>query len=242
MDDLTQKLAVVTDFAHEHAMPVVPAVLQQSIGPDACLDDLDVEDFLDLAHQLKAPALYLFVPRPESADPPRERHNQPYHVTIAFVAGGVFHHWQYTASWYLEWQTLVDSQRPSVVSIVDSLLEMTGFRATKPRDRRRFAQAHLPAGIDEYVGRDAVDQALRRIEEISQVHYDDLNGHYDDFAARLLDDPAYQRAASPAARKTATEQFLTACTGFFPPTAARDELYAQARNLTKTGQRSRRQS
>ncbi|MCX4471323.1 hypothetical protein OOK41_13540 [Micromonospora sp. NBC_01655] len=134
---------------------------------------------------------------------------------------------------------LSESEREELAEpVVRVLLAMSQFRAEKPGGGRfRFAQQHLPADLDERVTHTAVRLACDRADEAARQRYADIDGHYDQLAADLLTDPAYQRAGSAAARKQAAERFLTTwADGWSPPPVAREELYARAQRLaTPTG-------
>ena len=268
MDDLTSLRSSATSFADEYSMTVVPAVPAHDIGPEVCLepDVLDLPGFLNLAHQLGARALYLwtgsFDPDPdEVSDPPArllERRGQPCRIEVAFAADGVVHFWEHTAPWYTEWEGLADRQTPTddsddesrwlsdtdrerlMAPAVEALLAMPQFRAAKPNGaRQRFAQSHLPADIDERVRWDAVRAACDRADELAQQQYADIEDRYDDLAAQLLMDQAYQRAGSAGARKQAAERFLTTwADGYVPTALIRDELYARAQRFAKAATRS----
>lgn len=267
MDDLTSLRSTATAFADEHAMTVVPAVPASGIGLEVFLepDVLDLPGFLSLAHQLGARALYLqsetFDPDPDEVnDPPGrllEHRGKPCRIEVAFVAGGVVHFWEQTASWYTEWEGLTDSQDATddpdddprwlseaererlAAPAVESLLAMPEFRAAKPGGaRQRFAKSHLPADLDERVRWDATRAACERADELTQQRYADVNDQYEELARQLLTDPAYQRAGSVGARKQAAEHFLTTwADGLVPASLIRDELYAQTQRLAKTAAR-----
>ncbi|TDB80232.1 hypothetical protein [Micromonospora sp. KC721] len=273
MDDVSSLRSSATAFAEQHAMTVVPAVPLHDLGPEVQLDAevIDLPGFLALAQRMGAPALYLevdpFDPDPDLvADPPRHllaRRGQLHGIEMAFVAGGVVHFWEHTASWYAEWEYLLaasraasrggdiddDDDRPRWLSeseseelaepAVQALLAMPEFRAEKPGGGRyRFAQQNLPADIDERVTRTAVRLACDRADELTRQRYADIDDHYEQLAAGLLTDPAYQRAGSAAARKQVAERYLTTwADGWAPPTVAREELYARAQRLAKTAAR-----
>lgn len=60
--------------------------------------------------------------------------------------------------------------------------------------------------------------------------------HLESLAAEFLASPGWQEAASAAARKKAAESFLSSrADGWCPPSFIRDELYAQAQRLAKSG-------
>ncbi|SCL36300.1 hypothetical protein GA0070624_5515 [Micromonospora rhizosphaerae] len=267
MDDLTKLHSAVTDFADQHTMVVVPAVPTHDLGPEVQLepDVLDLPGFLNVAHQLGARALYVqtetFNPDPdEVTDPPArllKHRGKPCTIEVAFVASGVVHFWEHTASWYTEWENLIESQASLVdaddeprwlseddrerlaAPAVGALLAMPEFRAAKPGGaRQRFAKSHLPADLHERVHWDAVRTACDRAEELTQQRYAEVDERYDELAAQLLKDPAYQRAGSVGVRKQAAEHFLTAwADGFVPPSVVRDELYARAQRLAKAAAR-----
>ncbi|SCF23073.1 hypothetical protein GA0070558_1669 [Micromonospora haikouensis] len=96
---------------------------------------------------------------------------------------------------------------------------MPEFRAAKPGGaRKRFARSHLPADLDEQVRWEAIRTACDRADELTQQRYAGIGDQYDELAADLLTDPAYQQAGSVGVRKQAAEQFLTAwADGFVPP-------------------------
>ncbi|SCL43855.1 hypothetical protein GA0070606_0046 [Micromonospora citrea] len=271
MDDVSSLRSSATAFAEQHAMTVVPAVPLHDLGPEVQLDAevIDLPGFLALAQRMGAPALYLevdpFDPDPALvADPPRHllaRRGQLHGIEMAFVAGGVVHFWEHTASWYTEWEDLVDASRAAVRDedvdddrprwlteseraelaepAVQALLAMPEFRVEKPGGGRyRFAQQHLPADIDERITHTAVRLACDRADELTRQRYADIDDHYEQLAADLLADSTYQRAGSAAARKQAAERFLTIWAGgWAPPTVAREELYARAQRLAKTAAR-----
>ncbi|MFI2667562.1 hypothetical protein [Micromonospora carbonacea] len=270
MDDVSSLRSAVAAFAEQHALAVVPAVPLRGCGPEVPLDgeDIDLPGFLVLAQRMGAPALYLaidpFDPDDDLvADPPRHllaRRGQLQGIEVAFVAGGVVHFWEHTASWYAEWEALLtanhhgvdgedDEDRPRWLSenereelsepAVQALLAMPQFRAEKPGGGRyRFAQQHLPADLDERVTHTAVRLACDRADEVARQRYADIDEHYEQLAADLLADPAYQRAGSAAARKQAAERFLANwADGWAPPMVAREELYARAQRLAKAAAR-----
>jgi hypothetical protein len=266
VDDLTGLRSAVAAFAEQHSLVVVPAVPAHDIGPEVQLhpDALDLPGFLDVARQLDARALYVqtetFDPdSDEVTDPPPKllkHRGNPCTIEVAFVAGGVVHFWEYTATWYIEWEDLVQAQAPDdevhdeprwlsdadrerlAAPAVESLLATPEFRAAKLGARQRFAQSHLPADLDERVRWEVVRAACDRADELTTQRYADIDEQYDDLAAQLLKDPAYQRAGSVGVRKQAAERFLTAwADGFMPPALVRDELYARAQRLAKAGAR-----
>ncbi|MFI6134051.1 hypothetical protein [Micromonospora sp. NPDC051141] len=248
-------------------VPVVPVHhLGPEVRLDG--EDIDLPGFLTLAQRMSAPALYVavdpFDPDDDLVDdPPRHllaRRGQLQGIEVAFVAGGVVHFWEHTVSWYAEWEALItatyrglvnedDEGRPRWLSereseelaepAVQTLLAMRQFRAEKPGGGRyRFAQQHLPDDLDERVTSTAVRLACDRADEAARQRYADIDEHYEQLAADLLVDPAYQRAGSAAARKQAAERFLTAwADGWAPLAVARDELHARAQRLAKAGAR-----
>jgi len=270
VDDVSSLRSTATAFAEQHALAVVPAVPLHDLGPEVRLDeeDIDLPGFLALAQRMGAPALYLevdpFDPDDDLVDdPPRHllaRRGQLQGIEVAFVAGGVVHFWEHTASWYAEWSALLianhrglddedDEDRPRWLSereseelaepAVQALLAMRQFRAEKPGGGRyRFAQQHLPDDLDSRATSTAVRLACDRADEAARQRYADIDEHYEQLAADLLADPAYQRAGSAAARKQAAERFLTTwADGWAPPAVARDELHARAQRLAKSGAR-----
>ncbi|MFF3857105.1 hypothetical protein [Micromonospora sp. NPDC002575] len=227
-------------------------------------EDIDLPGFLALAQRTGAPALYLavdpFDPDDDLVDdPPRHllaRRGQLQGIEMAFVAGGVVHFWEHTAPWYAEWEALLtanhrglggeDDDRSGWLSerereelaepAVQALLAMRQFRAEKTGGggRFRFAQQHLPADLDERVTHTAARLACERADEMARQRYADIDEHYEQLAADLLADPAYQQASSAAARKQAAERFLTTwADGWAPPMVAREELHARAQRLAK---------
>jgi hypothetical protein len=71
---------------------------------------------------------------------------------------------------------------------------------------------------------------------MAQETYAAVLGKLDDLAADLLVTAEYQNASSAAARKQAAERFLIGRTdGFVPPAYVRDELYARAQRLARSG-------
>ncbi|MFJ1542309.1 hypothetical protein ACIODS_27600 [Micromonospora chalcea] len=272
MDDLSSLRSTVTAFAEQNTIAVVPAMpVRGQGGPEVVLepDDITLSDFLTLAGRMNAQALYLDsedfgVELDLQDDPPAHllaRRGQLYYVEVAFVAGGVVHYWEQTASWFREWEASVDANRAAgegndlddgrprwlsaseseelAAPAVEALLAMPAFRAEKPGGARfRFAQRHLPDGTDERVTHIAARTACDRADELTRQRYADIDDHYDQLAERVLADAAYQRAGSAAARKQAAERFLVRwADGWVPPAIARDELYARAQQLAKAGAR-----
>ncbi|GAB1644174.1 hypothetical protein [Krasilnikovia sp. MM14-A1259] len=242
MDELTVLLTSVTDFTSAHAMTVVPAIPENSLGPQVRLDDdrLDLRGFLELAQHLGARAVYLqaeeFLPEPGTVpDPPLDRLGELYHLELAFVGDGVLHHWEHTAAWFTAWREQADNGQPEIKAVIDSLLGMSEFRAAAVRARRRIAELHVPDNVDHLVRWAIVSRACERAEELTQHWYAHIEEQYDELAAQLLDDPEYRSAGSAAGRKTATVGFLTRwAEGWCPLPAIRDELYARTRDLAKT--------
>jgi hypothetical protein len=76
--------------------------------------------------------------------------------------------------------------------------------------RQRFAKLHLPADTDERAQWNVVRTACDLADELTNQRYADIDDQYDDLAAQLLKDPAYQRAGSVGVRKQAAERFLAA--------------------------------
>lgn len=111
---------------------------------------------------------------------------------------------------------------------------MPQFRAARFVARQRFAQSHLPADLHDRVRWTAVRTACDQAEILTQQRYADVDDRYDDLAAQLLKEPAYQRAGSVGARKQLAERFLTTwADGFVPSALVRDELYARSRQAAK---------
>ncbi|MFF3870080.1 hypothetical protein [Micromonospora sp. NPDC001898] len=196
------------------------------------------------------------------------RRGQLHGIEMAFVAGGVVHFWEHTACWFTEWENLLVDTRAAACGDgegggerghdeddrrwlseresaelaepgVLALLAMPRFRAEKPGGGRyRFAQQHLPADLDERVTHTAVRLACDRADELARQRYADIDEHFDQLAADLLADSAYQRAGSAPARKQAAERFLTTwADGWSPPMVAREELHARAQRLAKAAVR-----
>ncbi|MEX5709577.1 hypothetical protein AB1484_15020 [Parafrankia sp. FMc6] len=197
----------------------------------------------------------------EVADPPAElikRKGETGRVSVAFAVNGLIHFWEQSAPWYLEWQELAasqltrfparrddeDAERPSdeerarlAAELVTVLLADPGFRAARAgAARQRYAKLALPEGTDSWVGWDACRDAADQAEALAQAQYAQLTPRLDELAAQLLTTPEYQQASSPAARKEAAGQFLIpVADGFAAPALVRDELYARAQRLAKTG-------
>jgi len=193
--------------------------------------------------------------RPE--DPPAQllRHKgQTGQISVAFAANGLVHFWEHHTGWFAEWEELADpavtragpgeddgaealspEERARLVSeLAEAILADPQFRGATRGDKLRTARRLIPEGASKWVGWDAAREACERVHDMAQERYDRLEDRLDDLAAELLASPAYQRASSPAARKQAAERFLIPhADGFFPPTPARDELYARAQKLAK---------
>ncbi|MBL7489167.1 hypothetical protein I6A60_33480 [Frankia sp. AgB1.9] len=198
----------------------------------------------------------------EVADPPAElikRKGETGRVSVAFAVNGLIHFWEQSAPWYLEWQELAASQsgrfqarraadegaeRPSdeerarlTAELVSTLLADPGFRAARTgAARQRYAKLALPEGTDNWVGWDACRDAADQAEALAQAQYAQLTPRLDELAAQLLTSREYQEASSAAARKDAAGRFLIPLAdGFAAPSLVRDELYARAQRLAKTG-------
>jgi hypothetical protein len=202
-----------------------------------------------------------FDPATVDGDQPEEpparllRHKgQTGQISVAFAANGLVHFWEHHTAWFAEWEDLADAtvilpgmdeddgtERLSseerarlVTELAEAILADPQFRGTPRGDKLRTARRLIPEGTSKWVGWDAAREACGRVNQTAQERYDQLEDRLDDLAAELLASPAYQRASSPAARKQAAERFLIPhADGFFPPTLARDELYARAQKLAK---------
>ncbi|MEU4235737.1 hypothetical protein [Actinoplanes sp. NPDC026619] len=188
-------------------------------------------------------------------------------LEAVFVAGGVVHAWDSYAEWYEERERSEKSlnenslpteeglpsffggratprlsdeeRRAKVEELVAELLVMPEYRSARRTQRYRVAEAHIPSDLDNRTRWDAIYGAADKADEVARERYARLSKQYEDLARRLLQDPAYRAAASAGARKQAAERFLTDWAGgFVPNSMARDELYAQAQRLAKTGRGS----
>lgn len=264
MDDLGSLADEISRFAAEHEMAVIPVIPGIESSPTVLLGphNLGLAAFLGLAGRLGDGALYVRAEvvgtDPETGEPdddlPGElaRHKgQTCDVAVAFASGhGVIHVWLDTAPWWREWldsQETVDTgdtggqarqeeRERAERELADVILADREYRASGPSARRRRGQLLIPAGTDHYTGFGAADLARRRAEELSEQAYRPVKEHLESLAAEFLASPGWREAASAAARKKAAESFLSSrADGWCPPSFIRDELYAQAQRLAKSG-------
>jgi len=261
-DDLGKLAASVTEHAAAHNMTVVPAVpgtdYERAVLVDPAVTGLP--EFLELARKLGDGALYLRAEAfsPDPGDVPAHlarRKGDAGELRVAFAAAGhgLLHFWEQTAPWYQEW---LDSQEVGLPvgddeedrareqeqdrltgELADAILADPEFRAcSSPAARRRRAQLLVPDGTDRHVGWYAADQARERAEDLSQKAYRPIKDQIDGLAAEFLASPGWRQNASAPARKAAAEPFLIArADGFCPPAFLREELYAKARRLSRSG-------
>ncbi|MFF5230307.1 hypothetical protein [Dactylosporangium sp. NPDC000521] len=119
MQSFTDLSAVVSTFAAQHALIVVPAVPARDVGPDVIIepDVLDLPGFLELAGKLCNGVLYLSARpfEPDIADrredfPERllEFRGQVGEIVVAFAANGLVHLWERRTEWIDEWDDYFD--------------------------------------------------------------------------------------------------------------------------------------
>ena len=225
---------------------------------------LDLSVFLELARKLGDGALYLRTEtfgldpetgRPEDVPTHLARYKgQAGELRVAFASAGhgLLHFWDHTAPWYREW---LDSQETGLLGesgediraaaeeqsrladeVAEVILADRELRASSsPYARRRRAQELIPEGTERHVGWDAVARAMELAQQQSSQTHRAIWDQLDEVAAEFLASPGWQQSASSAGRKKAAEQFLTSrADGFFPPPDLREELYARARELSKS--------
>lgn len=185
-------------------------------------------------------------------------------VAFASAGHGLLHFWDQTEVWYQEWLNTLDEDEDSpgnanayddrirqdeekrdqqAEEIAEAILADPVYRSSSPQDRRRRGQllfpGLLPEGTDRWVGWTAAQRALERAKDLTEQAYAPVRARIGDLAAEFLASPGWQEAASASLRKKAAEEFLIPLgDGFFPPTVVRDELYAQAQKIAKTGAKS----
>jgi hypothetical protein len=257
----------VADYAAQNSLVLVPAIPEAGIGPEVYLnpDTLELPAFLSLARKIGGCVLYL---RSELFDPYADEdhtHELPAHlvrhvgqvgqVSVAFMANGLVHFWQQSATWYLDWQHLVkessghrgptirdeddqlspEERERSEAELIDRLLADPEFRAARAGARQRIARLSVPPDANEWSFWAAIRTACERAEELAKVQYHHFGQRLDDLAAELLADPEYRVTSSPAARKQLVDRFLIfRADGFSGPSYVRDELYARVQRLRRS--------
>src|SRR4051812_25839556 len=114
MESLSGLADVVTAFATQHSLTVVPAVPARDCGPDVIIepDVLDLPGFLELAGKLCNGVLYVkarpFDPgvvgeREDVSDRLLGFRGQVGEVVVAFTANGLVHVWERRTEWIDEW-------------------------------------------------------------------------------------------------------------------------------------------
>jgi hypothetical protein len=192
-----------------------------------------------------------------------EHKGQTGQVSVAFAANGVLHFWDHATAWHLEWEELSEGTsprrdsgldeadeagRPSeeerarlVGELADAVLADPQFRAaTSYGKRQRIARQSVPKDAEQWgAGWEVARAACERAQDMTEAIYGQLEGRFDELAAGLLATPAWQQASSPPARRQAAGRFLIPLAdGFVPPSSAREELYARARDLAKAARTS----
>ncbi len=121
VDNLAELSDVVTEFADDAGVTIVPVTPERDYGPQVIIEPkkLDLPGFLALAKQLGVGVLYL---QADPLDPDgvgEDRDDRPAHliqrrgqvglVIVAFVVNGVVHFWEQRTAWFEEWEDFMDS-------------------------------------------------------------------------------------------------------------------------------------